>query len=116
VKRLAVLGVAILAALSATTAANGKATGCAGAVTWQTAMHSVGKTVTLRGRVESAHYTSSGVTYLDFGNRHPMPRRFTVVVFRDVSALEGRTVCVRGTVDAAWGVPEMQQVTLLRKV
>lgn len=118
------LGLAVASvALVAETAhgAPSKPRACAGAISWQKAMRTVGKTVTVRGRVESAHYAKrsladAGVTYLDLGARYPFPRRFTVVVFRDVSALEGRTVCVRGTVDAYGGVPQMQDVRVLRKV
>ena len=115
----AVFAVGLLA--SSAHGATRQPSSCPGAVSWKVAMHSVGKTITLSGLVTSAHYATwknhkGSMTFLDFGNRYPIPRRFTVVVFRDVSALEGRTVCVRGTVDAYEGVPEMQQVTLLRKV
>lgn len=95
---------------------------CAGAVSWKVAMHSVGKTITLRGKVTSAHYAlwrsrKGSMTFLDFGNRYPIPNRFTVVVWsKDVSALEGATVCARGTVDSYEGLPEMQQVSSIRVV
>lgn len=85
---------------------------CAGAVSWQQAARSIGKTVTLRGHVDGAHYAvwksgKGSMTFLDFGGRYPHSR-FTAVVWNaNVEPLNGHTVCARGKVTLYHGKPEM---------
>lgn len=86
---------------------------CTNPVTWQVAAHSIGKTVSVRGRVVGAKFVHAKngrttMTFLDLGHAWPNPSRFTIVVWnQNAEGLKGRTICVTGAVESYKGEPEM---------
>lgn len=77
------------------------------------AVHFVGKTVTIRGVVSGVHTSRGGTIFLDFGARYPR-NTFTAVIFSssasrfpNASAWEGKTLRVTGEVKLYRGKPEI---------
>lgn len=77
------------------------------------AVHYVGKTVTVQGVVAGVHATRGGTIFVDFGARYPQ-NTFTAVIFSSsaakfpgASAWEGKTVRVSGEVKLYRGKPEI---------
>ena len=73
----------------------------------------VGQAVTVEAVVSDVHAGRSGVTFIDMGGRYP-DNDFTAVIFAgdaakfpNVSALEGKTLAVSGTVELYRGRPEI---------
>lgn len=108
-----VLALLCIVSTSATASTSKIPARCATAVSWQTASHSVGKTVTMSGQVVGAKYLrwksgKGSMTFLDFGAAYPNPNRFTVVVWNfDASALRGHTACATGQVKRYKGEAEL---------
>jgi uncharacterized protein YceK len=86
---------------------------CANALTWQQASKKTGSTVSVTGRVTSAHFAlwksgKGSMTFLDMGAKYPSTNRFSIVIWnRNVEKLAGKLVCARGEVGVYKGVPEM---------
>lgn len=102
----------------AATASLAASASCAGAISWDKASRSMGRTATVRGKVAGTRYASSSngaPTFLNLGVDYPNPRRFTVVIWgRNRSnfgtperTYRGRVICVRGLVRAYRGRPEI---------
>ena len=73
----------------------------------------VGQAVTVEAGVSDVHTGRSGVTFIDMGGRYP-DNDFTAVIFAgdaakfpNLSALEGKTLAVSGTVELYRGRPEI---------
>jgi DNA/RNA endonuclease YhcR with UshA esterase domain len=73
----------------------------------------VGQTVTVEGAVSAVHTGRSGATFIDIGGRYP-ENAFTAVIFvgdlakfPGVTALDGRTVDINGSVQLYRGRPEI---------
>lgn len=96
---------------------------CKGSVSWQKASRSVGRVVTVEGRVAGTHYASASngaPTFLNLGVDYPDPRRFVVLIWSESRGTfggaperryAGRTICVRGGVALYNGVPEIEART-----
>lgn len=83
-----------------------------GAVTAANASAHIGETITVEGFVSEVHI-SERATFIDLGGRYPN-EEFTGVIFTDdagafsdVSAYEGKTVDITGTVQMYHGRPEI---------
>ena len=109
----------LFAAVGSTSASTKSAAGsCKGAVRWDRAAALVGRVATIKRPVVGAYFASDSngaPTFLNLGLDYPNPRRFTVLIWgRDrrkfrspETTYRGKTICVRGLIQAYRGNTEV---------
>jgi len=118
VKRLLLVGVALLLLVSGNTGCTASA-----GISWDRAKDHIGESITVYGPVVDTHYASDSKgqpTFLNIGKPYPDPGRFTVVIWGEDRAnfasppevyYEGKIIFVTGLVTDYEGIPEIEVKT-----